>query len=335
MSHDIGKMFYFGERPWHELGKKLDHPATVEEALVAGGLNWKVDMVPIVPAGEPDSAIPHRMAVVRMDRQPGERGRVIGVVHPDFKPLQNRDGAMMFDALLAQGARLYHTGGYLKSGEIVWLLAKLPKDIRVGGKDVLETYLLFTNSHDGSLGIDIRLTTVRVVCQNTLSLALHKKATGKFFRRAHDGRYERLKEEAKAFYEFTLKQSQEAEDLFTRLATAKCEDAAFDVFLKTLMPDPRKPVTADRDPSVMRAFVTRMATVQATRKQITAVHQEGIPKQRIPPSEKTWWGTLNTITAWVDHVQKTDNDRYAHILLGSGDKIKSLALKRLTAEVLK
>ncbi len=335
MSHDIGEMFYFGKRPWHKLGNELDHPATVEEALVAGGLNWNVDMVPIVPAGEPDSAIPHRMAVVRMDRQPGERGRVIGVVHPDFKPLQNRDGAMMFDALLAQGARLYHTGGYLKNGEVVWLLAKLPKDIRVGGKDVLETYLLFTNSHDGSLGIDIRLTTVRVVCQNTLSLALHKKATGRVFRRAHNGRYEQLKEEAKAFYEFTLKQSQETQDLFSHLATVTCEDAAFEGFLKALMPDPRKPVTADSNASVMRAFETRMATVHATRKQITAVHQEGISKQKIPPSEKTWWGALNTITGWVDHVQETDNDRYAHILLGSGDKIKSLALKRLTAEVIK
>ena len=89
----------------------------------------------------------------------------------------------------------YHTGGYLKNGEVIWLLARLPSDIRVRGDDILETYLLFTNSHDGSVAIDIRLTTVRVVCQNTLSLALHQQdMLGKVFRRAHHGSYALLQD---------------------------------------------------------------------------------------------------------------------------------------------
>ena len=150
MPHNIGQMFYYGDRPWHALGNELDQPANLREALAAGGLDWEVELVPIVPAGEPRSGIVHRMAVVRKDRQPGEKGRVIGVVHPDFRPLQNREGAEIFDALLGQGSRIYHTGGLLKNGEVIWLLAKLPGDIQVRGDDVLETYLLFTNSHDGS-----------------------------------------------------------------------------------------------------------------------------------------------------------------------------------------
>lgn len=330
MSHNIGEMFYYGELPWHTLGNKLDHPANLSEALKAGGLDWEVDTVPLVPAGEPHTEISHRVAVVRKDREPGEPGRVVGVVHPGFQPLQNRRGAMMFDALLGQGERVYHTGGYLKNGEVIWLMAKLPGAIRVRGDDVLETYLLFTNSHDGSVAIDIRLTTIRVVCQNTLSMALHQKNTaGKVFRRAHNGSYDLLKAESKEFFDFTTRQCKEAEVLFSALAAKPCGTADFEAFLKKLMPDPAKPATTRTNPSVLRAYETRLETIKTTREDILSVHVEGIPERSIPPAESTWWGALNTITGWVDHVQHTDSDRYAHVLLGSGDRLKSTALARI------
>ncbi|MFZ4540026.1 DUF932 domain-containing protein [Propionivibrio sp.] len=332
MAHNIGQMFYFGERPWHKLGEKLANPATLDQALQAGGLDWEVARVPIMPVGEPCSRISHRVAVVRTDRKPGESGRVVGVVHPGFQPLQNREGARMFDALIGQGEAIYHTGGYLKNGEVIWLLAKLPGEICVRGEDVLETYLLFTNSHDGSVAIDIRLTTVRVVCQNTLSLALHKPGvTGKVFRRAHNGNYNQLKADASKFFEFSIRQSKEAEALFKRLAGTPCTNEAFKVFLKQLIPDPTKPATAKDNKAVLRGYETRMETVLTARNEVMSVHLEGIPLLNIPPAEGDWWGALNSITAWSDHLQGTESDRYAHLLLGSGDKLKATALARIQA----
>jgi len=121
MAHNIGQMFYYGKLPWHELGTEIKKPATLEEALKEGGLDWLVEKVPINPIGEPNTPISHRVAVVRKDKKPGETDRVVGVVHPGFQPLQNRQGALMFDALLGQGQPIYHTGGYLKSGEVIWL----------------------------------------------------------------------------------------------------------------------------------------------------------------------------------------------------------------------
>lgn len=333
MAHNIGEMFYYGERPWHTLGKEIEHAATLDEALKHGGLDWEVELLPLAVAGEAESSAPHRRAVVRKDRKPGQAGRVIGVVHPGFGLLQNRAGAEMFDALLGQGQSIYHTGGYLKNGEVVWLLAKLPGDIQVQEKDVVETYLLFSNSHDGSGAIDIRLTTVRVVCQNTLSLALGNSSVGKVFRRAHDGRYGVLKEEARAFFEFSVKRSEEARALFARLATIKCDDKAFEDFLAQLLPDPKRPVTASQNVQVERAWQTRLATVRATRAQVMDVRREGLPAQGVPPEGKTWWGALNTLTGWVDHLQKTNADRYAHILFGEGERIKTTALHRIQAIV--
>ena len=133
MAHNIGQMFYVGETPWHLLGKRLEQPANLEEALAAGGLNWTVSTAPLTLMHEHASAVPQRMAIVRDDVSPGQDGRVLGVVHTGFKALQNKDGGQLFDSLLGKGGRVYHTGGYLKKGEVVWLMARLPEARRWPG----------------------------------------------------------------------------------------------------------------------------------------------------------------------------------------------------------
>ena len=346
MAHGIGQMFYYGDKPWHGLGEKLSSPANLDQALKAGGLDWEVELVPLAAMDDPEAVIPQRMAVVRKDREPGVPGRVIGVVHPDFIPLQNRAGAALFDSLLANGQALYHTGGYLKNGERVWLMAQLPQyQIQVGANDRVEPYLLFSNSHDGSQAIDIRLTTIRVVCQNTLSLALRNKDTSKFFRRSHNGRYDKLKIEADEFFAFLKKEVDETQKLFTGLDERQCADEAFGRFLEKLLPIPKQPVTAKTDASVRKAHESRVASIKAARQGIQNVREQGVPLSRmnrrneelyvaecagdfpaIPPDKKTWWGALNSVTAWVDHCQKIKTDRYAHIMFGSGDALKSKAL---------
>ncbi len=335
MAHHIGEMFYHGDRPWHGLGAPLKQPANMEEALTAGSLGWEVELVPLSIASEPDSKVPHRVAVVRKDRKPGEEGRVIGVVHPGFRPLQNHAGANLFDSLFGQGERVYHTGGYLKNGEVVWLLAKLPTDIQIQGEDVVVPYLLYSNSHDGSKAIDIRLTTVRVVCHNTLTVALNKNAAGKAFRRAHSGSYKIVAEEAKAFFYVSMKQTKELQNIFQQLAKTRCEEAEFEQFLNRLLPTPKKPATAKPGTSVLKAWDKRCATVDANRKQIQAVRRDGIPTQKIAPESPTWWGALNAVTGWVDHVQDIEGDRYAHSMMGQGDQLKTAALSRILKECVK
>lgn len=337
MAHNIGQMFYFGEIPWHKLGTKLEKPATIEEALSAGGLDWTVSMKPMVLAGEHQSAVPQRQAIVRDDVLPGQPGRVLGAAHPKFKVLQNRDGAELFDSLFGNGRAVYHTGGYLKKGEVVWLMAKLPKSIVLPGEDKLDTYLLFSNSHDGSFPIDIRLTTVRVVCNNTLTLALRKKDQAHVFRRGHSGNYEVLKANAEAFFKSILAQQDATQVEMVKLVQAKCSDDAFAEFLKLLLPDPTRPVTANANKAVERGFDTRIATIAEQRDQIMAVHLNGhnVPdhsKVVISPAGKNWWGGLNSITAWVDHVSEIDGDRYANAMFGGGDRLKTVAYQKILNE---
>ena len=128
-----------------------------------------------------------------------------------------------------------------------------------------------------------------------------------------------------------MKQSQETQALFARLAQTECDDKAFEAFLTQLLPNPTRPITASRNPQVERAYQTRLITARATRAQVMSVHRAGIPARGLEPEDKTWWGALNTVTGWVDHVQDTESDHYAHILFGAGDRIKTNALDRIQA----
>lgn len=119
--------------------------------------------------------------------------------------------------------------------------------------------------------------------------------------------------------------------LFVRLAETGCDDEAFDAFLTQLLPDPARPVSASGNPQLERAWQTRLANTRAARAQVWSVRSDGIPARGIEPEDQTWWGALNTVTGWVDHVQDTEADRYAHILFGAGDRLKTTALNRMQA----
>ncbi len=140
MPDNVGAMFYYGDVPWHGKGRKLDKPADLHEALVYGELNWQVDMIPLQTEELPASPVKQRLAVVRSDCPPGHPDRVLGVVQPGFRPLQNEEGIELFDTLIGRKQRVYHTGGYLGNGGVVWVLARLPVDIKIRGADVVDPY---------------------------------------------------------------------------------------------------------------------------------------------------------------------------------------------------
>jgi len=161
MAHNIDTMAYSGEVPWHGLGTKVDKVMTAEEAIIAGGLGWKVKKEPIyLKSGK---MIADKFATVREDR-----GLPLGVVGDRYTVLNNKDAFSFLDAVVTEKDAIYHTVGSLGNGERIWLLAKLPKSVVVTHDDVVDQYLLLSNSHDGTSAVTVRFTPIRVVCQNTL-----------------------------------------------------------------------------------------------------------------------------------------------------------------------
>jgi phage/plasmid-like protein (TIGR03299 family) len=306
MPDNIGEMFYTGEMPWHRKGLALAKPATMNEALRAGGLDWRVGETDLLTADDPASPVPMRKALVRLDRPLGHPERVLGVAHRGFQPLQNRDGAMLFDAIFGRGNPVYHTGGYLGRGHVVWLLAKIDKPLTVARDDVVQPYALFANSHDGSMAIRIRLTTVRVVCQNTLAVALREQRFGKGFQRSHRGTFQQHAEAAHAFFAATIKELDYVAENFVRLAKRPCNDDQFNAILGALLPEPSKPRNADANRGSHRAWEANVDRVRKARKHISDLRQSG-RGMNLDGSKGTFWGVLNAVLEFVDHHQEATN----------------------------
>ena len=149
---------------WHKLGTILDHVFTAKEAIEHGGLDFKVEKQRLMTLKGID--VPDYFATVREDNND-----VLGLVGKDYTIVQNRDVFSFFDQIVGAGKAIYETAGCLGKGGIIFITAKLPKEIVIGRDGPIENYLVLCSSHDGSMAITAFFTPVRVVCQNTLNAA--------------------------------------------------------------------------------------------------------------------------------------------------------------------
>ena len=163
MAANVETMFYTRTAPWHGLGTRVLEAPTSSAALSLAGLDWKVVQKPVFTA---DGLFISGFKASVRDRD----SQVLGVVSDRYKVVQNEDAFAFTDELLGEGVT-YETAGSLQNGRRTWILAKLPQRYIIRG-DEIDPYLVFMNSHDGTGAIKAAMTPVRVVCQNTLNLAL-------------------------------------------------------------------------------------------------------------------------------------------------------------------
>lgn len=163
MPANVETMFYVRVAPWHGLGVRVESALSSRDALIQSGLDWKVVQRPIMTnAYDP---IPGYKANIR-----DTDNRILGVVTDRYKVVQNSEAFAFTDALLGEGIK-YETAGALQDGKKIWILAKLPDKYIIEGEQI-DPYLVFSSSHDGSGAIKVAMTPIRVVCQNTLNVAL-------------------------------------------------------------------------------------------------------------------------------------------------------------------
>lgn len=230
MSANVETMFSVREKPWHGLGTVvLEAPASAD-ALRLAGLDWKVGQEPIyTDTGE---LIEGYKANIRdKDR------RVLGVVSDRYRVVQNTDAFSFTDELLGKGVR-YETAGALQEGKKVWLLARLPREYIIAGERI-SPYLVFSNTHDGSGSVKVAVTPVRVVCNNTLNLALD--TAKRSFSMVHTGNIQDKIQEAKD----TLFMAEEYMDClgieFERLRRQKMTDEQVKEYIGLLLPMEKEP----------------------------------------------------------------------------------------------
>ena len=163
MAANVETMFYVREKPWHGLGTEVQEAVNSADALRLAGLDWTVQPREIQVVGG-DKIMNYKANVRSSD------GSVLGVVSDRYQIVQNADAFAFTDELIGGDVR-YEPAGSLQGGRKIWLLAKMPERQIAG--DAVEPYLCFSNTHDGSGAIRVCMTPIRVVCNNTLNLALN------------------------------------------------------------------------------------------------------------------------------------------------------------------
>ena len=152
------------ERPWHGIGTVVEEAPTSEDAIKIAKLDWKIEQIPVMANG---NQIPNYFANVRSDTN-----EALGVVRGRYKVVQNTEAFDFVDGIIENKdvECRYETAGSLFNGRKIFLLVRLPNKELLG--DDVENYLFFTNSHDGSSALTAGITNVRVVCNNTLQMAI-------------------------------------------------------------------------------------------------------------------------------------------------------------------
>jgi phage/plasmid-like protein (TIGR03299 family) len=326
MPAEVETMMYTGEVPWHGLGTFVgEKPVLSQEAIVAAGLDWKVVKAQAFAAVIEDTEEREVMAEDWFLTVRTLDDKVLGAVQGKYSVLQNSEAFSFMDSLVGDKANnvVYHTAGSLQGGRHIWMLAKIEGlDLEPCPGDTVDPYILLVNGHDGRMPLKALFTSVRVVCQNTLNIALSTATTGVTIR--HTGNMGEKLEEARRVLGFARKEFEgfaEISDAFAHRTMTKTE---FDAFLDDLIPLRN----ADEDSS------KRLAV----REKIIELAESG-PGTAIPGVKGTAWGALQAITDFTAHHRATrghggdtlkeQEKRLESVWFGTGSVLNNKALTYL------
>jgi phage/plasmid-like protein (TIGR03299 family) len=299
-------MFYVKQVPWHGLGVQVENELTAAEAIKAAGLDWEVQLKQLQMA---NGTLVDAAAVVRPENQ------VLGIVGPRYTPIQNHEAFDFFDSVVGAGKAIYHTAGALSGGERIWLLAKLPEDMIIGGKDEVKKYLLLANSHNGTSTLRMLWTPIRCVCQNTLNIALRGagKADGISIR--HTKNAKTKIEEAQRALGFAIDYYSNFEIQANEMTKKYFGDNQMKELVEKLLP-------ANEDGKISKQ-------AESKRDDILKLWKSGGTGNEI--WQGTSWGAFNTITEWADHCRGSDNpeSHLNSVWFGGAMQIKQKAFETI------
>lgn len=325
-------LFYYGQLPWHGLGRTLteDRPATAKEAIEMASLDWRAEKYPaFVKIRGSYYPMPDTYGVVRGDTVGKENAAdpmlpivlTAGgkAVSDQYVPLQNVEAFEFFDEVVGQGAAIYHTAGYLRKGDRVWILAKLPDTMSILGMDDIEPYVLLTNSHDGTSSIQIMLTMVRVVCANTLRWAMGDGMREMKIR--HTANAKEKLERAVELMGVVRKEVAQTEAVFNSMANFHMSKTMFEEYAAQVYPAPEPNDEGIIPKRTASNYEKRMDT-------LLGIFERG-PGADMKSAKCTLFGGFNAVTDYVDHYgRKCDASvRMESVLAGYGDGIKQRAFK--------
>lgn len=251
----------------------------------------------------------------------------LGVVKSKYTPVQNKEAFTFFDDAIGKNKAIWQTAGFFGNGGRIFVSAKLPSNILVKG-DPVENYLVFTNSHDGSSGVKILFTPIRVVCQNTLNAAI--KGASNYVTYRHTANVHNKISIAQEILGITSVMSSKTAEYYNYLSTIKCTDDDVVNFICNNTLTAGEVDALNTTGHTFRELLYRSySAVQdakiSTRKlnvinETWNYYQDGVGQREI---RGTMWGAVNAISGYYSNVDKAEGTRRMDSIL-YGDKSRKL-----------
>lgn len=311
IQNGIAETFQANTPAWHRLGQTVSGTKKWRDAIVLAHLNWTVDKKQLI---HPDTNNPiPAYGLFRNDN-----GLFLSTCGSKYTVIQNEAAFTFVDHLIGEidGAH-YETAGALNDGKTIWTLAKIPSEIRIAGTDdTSESYLMFADHRDGKSAV-CKLTTVRVVCNNTLNVSMQED-----FRRItirHTAGCVAKMDELKKSLSAVQDKTKMLNSMFNELAVRQVKVTQIKDFIQTLFPK-----------------VSESATAQNKARDILTKY-EICDNNAFPSIRGTAWNLFNAVTEHVDHSATVrtnetideDTARAKSALFGVGEAFKYLALQEI------
>lgn len=311
MAHDIDEttgeaaMAYVGDTPWHGLGRRVPDGAPIETIRKEAGLGWNVNLSPVLYVDADGERRTMKHNVLYRD----DTNAPLTIVGPEYKPFQNDQVLDFFKHYVEAGDMSIHTAGALNGGRIVWALAKMKADYLLQNVDKVEGYVLLMNPHVYGKGAIAKLTEVRVVCRNTMTMALGGRGSEIKLWHNREFTIER-QDEVKARLGIAHEKFNVLSEQAKKLAAAKVDiDAVIEMAFKVAAP--------------RKEFDLDMEMAPRSVQKIVELWQGAGKGADLPTAAGTAWGAVNAVTEYVDwHRGRSSNARLSYAWLGGGESVK-------------
>lgn len=318
----FAEMAYVGETPWHGLGQRVEEGADIDTWVKAAGMDWKLARSRVRFGEGPNQQVfEDRHVIFRSDTK-----APLSVVSADYKIVQPRQVIEFFADLVGDNGFVLDTAGVLFDGRKLWAQAKIGASAMIVGEDEVVGRLLLATSCDGSMATSARFVTERVVCANTLGMAMNERAkrvvsirhSGKFVPGQFKDRLGIARQEFGVFV-----------DAARALARVRVDNRAAQKFVSELLVS-EGAVTAKDE----RDLAANVRDSAAYRK-ILGLFQGSAMGGTLVSAEGTAWGVVNAVTEYVDHHAKAASAslRMDKAWFGAGDQLKTAAFSKALALV--
>lgn len=288
MAHEIESAMFVGQPAWHGLGVILNTPPTIDEAIIQAGLDWKVNLHPLVLGAGDGRKVDHFATVRDSDKA------ILGVVGDGYVPLQNVDAFKFFQPFVDSGECTLEAAGSLRGGQKVWVLAKI-KDgtVDVQTNDPIEQYILLSNGHNGHMTIRVGFTVTRVVCANTLKIA---HDNGKLLKVRHTTNAVDALDKIRDIMDLVRTDFAATSEQLRTLVNYGCNEEKLKRYVREVF----QPGQADNEKAAIRTVNNIIPLFEAGR--------------GAELSRGTMWGAFNAVTEFLTHERGESADNRVHSL---------------------